>query len=336
MGDFSPEPFYNLLFSQPRTCSHLLTRILNLPAQANIHEHAGDGYFFMDAFAARFAKRRPGKIPMSWPENQAPEYHLIVQKCVKSMEDWVKEVSETGKGCLVKQHVSWIIDPVSEINFVQGLGINGLEAYNFDGKVDKVVVEGERSDGNQTVLPDALLKEFRPTFIIRHPALAFPSLVRASRDGLGLPDGQNWELNYHWSRRLCQWYASNLSPQQKKTRAEGVEFPIILDSDDIEHPALIEKYAQAVGLDNSLLRWKWNAATPEEVEKNPAIVRRMKDTLIKSQGIVKGKSSKGLDMQEEKGKWMEEFGQDVGGKLCALVDKAMEDYEWLRERKMKA
>jgi hypothetical protein len=48
------KPFLNFLFSQPRTCSHLLTRILNLPAQPTVHVHPGNGYFFMDILGARF------------------------------------------------------------------------------------------------------------------------------------------------------------------------------------------------------------------------------------------------------------------------------------------
>ncbi|KAF2690735.1 hypothetical protein K458DRAFT_412079 [Lentithecium fluviatile CBS 122367] len=336
MDTSSSKVFYNLLLSQPRTCSHLLTRILNLPAQPAVHKHPGDGYFFMDIIGARFAKKLSGTGIATFSEDKVPAYHTILQKCVKDMEDWVKEVAETGKGCFVKQHVCWMIDPVSEINFIRDLKIDGQEAWDFGGKVDRTEVKSERSEGNDTVLPDALLKEFCPTFLIRHPALAFPSMVRASRDALDSPDGQNWELNYHWSKRMYEWYASRLSVQEKRSATNGIEFPIVLDSDDIEHPPLVEKYAQAIGLDKSLLRWKWPVVTPQEVEQNGMIMARMKDTLMNSQGIVKGKSSEGLDVEVEKEKWMKEFGEDLGGKLCLLVDKAMEDYEWLRERRLRA
>jgi len=39
-----------------------------------------------------------------------------------------------------------------------------------------------RIEGNETVLPDEVQRQWNPTFLVRHPALASPSLYRTTVD----------------------------------------------------------------------------------------------------------------------------------------------------------
>ena len=70
---------------------------------------------------------------------------------------------------------------------------------------------------------------------------------------------------------MYDWYTANFSEEEKKTGVDGVQFPIIIDADDINEPAMVEKYAKAVGMDDGLLRWTWPAATPQEIAQDPKV-----------------------------------------------------------------
>lgn len=330
MGDYLPKPLHNLLLSQPRTCSNLLTRILNLSSQPNIYKHPGDGYFFMSILAGRWPVEKARSSGLV-PDGDEVDYTAILKGCVKSMETWVTELEEHQKCCFVKEHVSWIIHPSREQDYRGKLDVNGQQKIDLDD----VELYGNRSFDNDTVLPDSLLKAFRPSFLIRHPALAFPSMLRACRDA-EMGSEHEWSLNYHWSRRLYTWYCEHLSVEEKKSAIEGVQYPIILDADDIQDRALVERYSEAIGLDKSLLAWTWSEATTEEMKKQGPVVARFKDTLMNSQGLIRSKSAGTLDIGIEKGKWKEEFGEETAIKLGSLVDQAWEDYMWLRSQRMRS
>jgi len=252
------------------------------------------------------------------------------------VQDWLTQVEATEKGCFVKQHVSWMIDPAHERQFLEPLHLHDKARGYVAPSLEDSSFIGERSEDNVTVLSDAMLKRFRPTFLIRNPALTFPSLLRCSTDVLTSVHSQAWSMNYYWSRRVYEWYDKHVSTEEKKSAVDGISFPLILDADDLSCRELVERYAAAVGLDAERLQWTWTIATPEEVAMNGKIGARMKDTILKSAGIVKGRTSEGLDVEVEKRKWVEEFGEEIAASVADMVDQAMEDYLWLKERKMAA
>ncbi|KAF2119236.1 hypothetical protein BDV96DRAFT_642273 [Lophiotrema nucula] len=336
--DGSSEPLHNILFTQPRTASHLLTKILNLDAQPSIHPHSDKGYFFLKALGVRFRHDLSGKHIDMWSAQENEDYRAALQGSYTEFENWLEEVENTGKGSYVKQHTSWLIEPVSETKFIYGRDSTNAKtwAINVDSR-DEV----EHSKGNETILPSTTLLRLRPTFLIRHPALAFPSLLRTSIDNEGFEkvlndEGtQKWEMTLHWTRSLYSWYLTHLSNLEKATKDEVITYPIILDADDISKSALMAKYAAAVGLDPSLIRFEWEAASPEELKGLSKTVQRMKDTILASTKIVEGKDSRALILGDEKQKWKDEFGEVLAGRLVKFVDGAMDDYEWLKERRLK-
>jgi hypothetical protein len=230
-----------------------------------------------------------------------------------------------------------MIDPAAESAFVENLGpeLAGT-TYDFGGaEANRAALTSVRSAGNETVLPDSLLKTFKPTFLIRHPALAFPSLLRVGIKAFGVADGNNWQQTFRWTKSVYEWYCTHLSDAEKQTALKGVQFPIIIDADDINSPELVQEYAKAVGMDNTLLRRTWTTATPQELAEQPKTAAYFVETLNQSQGIVQSKSGASIDLVVEKEKWIQEFGQDLGGQLGMLVDRAMPEYEWLKERRLR-
>jgi len=53
-----------------------------------------------------------------------------------------------------------------------------------------------------------------------------------------------------------------------------------------------------------------------------------------AQGIKKGYEAKGLTMEVERKKWVEEWNEEFAADLEDFVSKAMDDYEFLWERRV--
>ncbi|KAF2475329.1 uncharacterized protein BDR25DRAFT_101805 [Lindgomyces ingoldianus] len=336
----------NVLFCHPRTSSHLLAKILNLPAQPHIHQHASDGYFFLRPTGLRFQKGLAGKNVASWTEEEKEAMKEAFQKSYEDLEKFVQEAKYEGKGIYVKEHVLWTVEPVSESMFLYGPGCTTREPWyaitiRTSANILEKEMESRKSEGNETCLPDSFLRKLKPTFLIRHPALAFPSNLRTAIDNEGIETVKRahgihtWEMTYHWLRALYTWYDSHLPPEQRTTNIPEITFPILLDADDITNPSHIRRYTEAIGLDPSLLRYEWEAASEHELDGIGSMEKRMKETILKSTGIVKGKTSADLVIGDEKRKWREEFGDDLGQRLEGWVDGALEDWEWLRGRALR-
>jgi hypothetical protein len=133
-------------------------------------------------------------------------------------------------------------------------------------------------------------------------------------------------MTMHWSRTLYDWYTTQPTASSHQ--------PIILDADDIMlNSDLVCRNSQTLGLDPSKLRFEWTPTGKEELEKMGRAKRRMVSTISASGGIVEGKTGMGIDIDVEAGKWKEEFGEDEGVRIESWVRNAMDDYEYMRERR---
>lgn len=351
-------PLYNILLTLPRTSSHLLTQILNLGAQPGIHRHPSDGYFFIQPTVQRFTHHLAGKHVSSWTEEERDIVRDAFQRSYEQVDTFVKEVQRHGKSSYAKIHINWIVEPVSESRYLYPLSASSTVIAPNDSGIaleqdvtvpwtidptldapgDSAILP--RSPFNETALPDSVLRNWKATFLIRHPALTFPSLLRTGIDNEGIAtvlqqeSTQRWEATFHWSRTLYEFYAS-LSNSERATRDPSISYPIILDADDILNAKLVTKYARAVGLDGEQIRYEWKRASSDEIERLSAVERRMKDTLLQSEGIVQGKTAQGLVIEEEIGKWKAEFGEVLANRLESLVKGTLHDYEWLWEKRLK-
>jgi hypothetical protein len=179
---------------------------------------------------------------------------------------------------------------------------------------------------------------FRPTFLIRHPALVFPSNYRTLFDLGGAEAAQNEayhviEMTMHWSRALYDWYTAQKTISSQTTPSP---WPIILDADDImREPDTVRRYSQILGLDPEKLRFEWAPADESELKKMGGVERRMRSTIAASGSIIQGKTAEGIDINLEATKWKKEFGEEEGRKIEEWVRKAMPDYEYMREKRLR-
>lgn len=333
------QPRKNFLFTHPRTASNLLKRILNLSSQPNLIPDAQRDYYFISVLVHKGEKLQNREISNWTPEELAGVID-VYQRCIESIDNVARESCSQGKDVFVSEHLNWLIEPIVEVRWIQA------DNANMDN-VNSLMIESlkepygkERSQLNQTVFPDKWLMSWRPTILIRHPALVFPSLYRTSVDTEGKEAAsrdprQASEMTWRWSRNLYDFYRQKY--EQEPSVEDGPQWPIILDADDlINDPGVVTQYCRIVGLDPDKLKYEWSAASQGDLTKMNPVKRRMLSTLSESTGIVKGKTSAGLDIKEEAKKWKLEFGNQEGQRIETCVRAAMPDYEYLLETRLRS
>ncbi|KAF4468121.1 hypothetical protein FALBO_4996 [Fusarium albosuccineum] len=309
----------HLLVTSPRTASNLLVRILNLEGQG-ARPVKNNGYFWLPSVLKRYAVQ--GKPMSEWTTEEKKDIDEIEQQCFDNLLDYIKEAENEGQLVLFKEHALLLNHPFFESEFAHGKGTTV-------GK-PTVLGSGTRSPSNKTVLSDEFLKTFKPTFLIRHPALSFASMYRAARsDALGRPHKEPSlvERSSIWARRLFDFYEAE--------HGQGGERPLVLDADDMmTSPELMLKYARLAGLDPDKLRFSWEKASQEALSNMSAMARMMLSSLNASEKVNLDKVAGDLDIAEEAAKWRVEFGDEGGNKLESWVRAAMPDYEYMRSKRL--
>src|SRR5690242_15351050 len=105
-----PKINHNILFTLPRTASHLLTRLLHLPAQSSITRppNGEDGYLFLPACLTRFKRQLFGKEPNSWTDEDKQALKDALQKGFNDWTDLISEAEQSGKGTYIKEHINFL------------------------------------------------------------------------------------------------------------------------------------------------------------------------------------------------------------------------------------
>lgn len=193
---------------------------------------------------------------------------------------------------------------------------------NEEKQVFRCREEGQQDCGhtNPTILPDRFLLAMQPVFQIRHPALMFPSMIKALGQIVpGDKPTQNPKfratMTLRYSRALYDWYCTHGTSQK----------PLVIDADEImKDRGAVQQLCLQTGLDPDAIQYQWD----EEHEADPiklAFVSRINASTT----IIKGLDAEQLDVAVEKAKWVHQFGEDVAEDLAKLVEDAMPDYKYL-------
>lgn len=324
------------LISYPRTASNLLLKILAVESQPGFSSGGYDGgYFFMAVDGILCERRLRSRCISDWTDDERREVRESFQTCFENQQRWMASAQAQGHSIFVKEHTTFFVDPTARSRFQFGADAVSESSWTvqYDGG-------STHSRLNATVLPDEFLLTWLPTFLIRHPAVAFPSYYRTfvEREGKELASADNFAsllITVKWSRALYDFYA-----QQRDalpcSQARRSEWPIVLDADDmIAEPEILSLYCKKVGMDPGQLRFSWDQADPEKLSKMHPAQRAMRTTIYDSTGIVKDKSVRHLDILDEVMKWRSEFGDIAAEHIERLVRSAMPDYEYLRERRLR-
>ncbi|KAJ4991626.1 hypothetical protein SVAN01_03007 [Stagonosporopsis vannaccii] len=335
LQDFPGSSKHNILVSIPRTASNLITHLLALPDQASLLAHPRGGYFFLPALSHRFKNATFQRAYSAWNSSEKREMDAALQSSASEWENWVANADAQSLGTYVKEHVNWTIVPSVESSFLHRTASSPETPLSDSSKPT-----------NPTAIPDAFWSRFNATLLIRHPALTFPSALRTAIDNEGLESVlssesetvMRWECTFHWHVLLYKFLVAQQaqSSQHSSSQLHDVKSRerLIIDASQLEDPEFVRQYASKVGLDAGRTRTQWEATSADEQNRLGRMERRMKDTLLDSTGIVKGKLDSGnIDILEERKNWEEEFGDVLAERLERLVRAAMGEYEWLYERR---
>ncbi len=330
------------LLTHPRTASNLLVRILNLQHQPALRAPDADTrsaddyeYFFISTVPLRI--KLANRASEDWSQDEYAEMAQLLQSSADQLRTHVDNAK--GRLVFVEEHLMWMLSPEAE-DLAKGTTDNRSSFWKAQFPQPTVHCEDSAMSWqirNDTIFPDSFLRTWIPTFMIRHPALVFPSLYRTSVDLEGPEDARKnangmfrLEMTWRWSRSLYQWY--NREWEQGSTTSP----PVIIDADDIIlRPEIVLKYCELVGLESDKCRFQWEHASIEEEDGMNFIERRMKSSLLSSSGILQqGKVAAGLEIQAEAHKWKGEFGEEEAKKIEKWVAAAMPDYEFLKERRL--
>ncbi|KAF2441297.1 hypothetical protein P171DRAFT_434964 [Karstenula rhodostoma CBS 690.94] len=336
---------HHMVFTIPRTASHLLLKLLNLPEQSSLYRHSNnlDGYIFLPAAAPRFRQSLPGKPIQDWTDGEKAALKDAMQS---SFDDWlslIEQGEKRGKSTFIKEHMNWMASPVAEARLYGHDESDSSTATQFRVHWKCQETNDEGDEDNITCLPDAfLLKLIKPTFLVRHPALTFPSCLRTAIDNQGASAVldeekiQQWECTYLWSLSLYTFYTKSAAKFDRQSFVDGVEYPIVLDAQDLGDEALVKKYAKAVGLDEDKVRFTWKPAEEKELGRLGKMDKRMRSTILASTGIEKGKLQAGeLDTETLEEEWRSEFGEVLSERLARLVNSNIEAYEALKSARLR-
>lgn len=344
MKSHTPQRYY--LITYPRTASNLLIRILNFKDQPNVT--TGDdrgGYIFLPvAKLITDMGLRKRKVE-DWTATEKAQVRKAYQDCFDNFQRTISIASASECSVYIKEHVHFLVDPASLSRHVFGES-NNTPANTEQWKL-RIPHPYEEVDLpkciNPTLFPDEFLMTWKPTFLIRHPALAFPSLYRAllELEGCDDEDDELQVLGQHcmtlrWARLLYTWYKQTSQMQHPwPYEQDDVEWPIVLDADDvISNPELVRKYTEMLRLDSSELAFSWTPATNQELLQMDTATKRYLDTLLGSGKIMKDKTSDNIDIEMQSKQWKTEFGEAAATRIEQLVREAMPDYEMLKANRL--
>jgi hypothetical protein len=319
--------------------------MLNLPHQQNIMTgDEGGGYFFMPVVQLTRDLGIRLKPVTEWSDEEAMQVKQKYQECFENLHSLLTKAENALCPVFVKEHTT-VLTMVRTPDYLPQFGSWTVTTPETINK------ESSSRSSNPTVLPDEFMRTWQPTFLIRHPALAFPSLYRALGDiddrikatGREKDMEHFWRhrLTLRWSRALYDWYERSFGGTQRTSSpcSEGtcIQWPVVLDADDImENPELVRKYAQLVRMDPSCVINSWAPTAGDWQTNTKWRSRRMYETLLSSEGIDAGKVAGDVDLDEQATKWRWEFGETTGRRLEMLVRDAMPDYEYLKARRLRA
>jgi hypothetical protein len=283
-----------------------------------------------------------------WTEEELKKVKELYQCCFDEFQQLLVKALENNNSVYIKEHIHFLIDPPKLSEYLFGPEGEGLVRDPWILQLQTPFIA--EKDGassidsvNVTLLPDAFLRTWKPTFLIRHPALAFPSLYRALSKSQHLSmKSEDVMLGQHcmtlrWTRMLYDWYIRYYAQNATSEAGGGggTKWPIVLDADDVmSNPKLVERYCVCLGMDPRRLLFSWRQATDEELSHMDSATKRYLGTLLDSDGIRTDKIGGDINIHKQADIWRKEFGIRVGETMKQLVNNAMPDYEFLRAKRL--
>ncbi|KIK65767.1 hypothetical protein GYMLUDRAFT_158851 [Collybiopsis luxurians FD-317 M1] len=204
---------------------------------------------------------------------------------------------------------------------------------------------------NPTFVPDRFMNTLTPIFIIRNPARMIPSWYKNISEHFGgTTKDSEWHFtaSFHWCRIVHDYYDEYFKAHPRPGYSN---VPLVVDGDDLilYTTDIMEQVCELIHLDSSAVKYTWEtsdpysswpaAAAPEDM-KSPAVrnvIEAFGGNIARSTGVVRDpkKYEKPLILEEEAKKWEEMWDKDVANDLLEAARKAMVDYDYMMERRIR-
>lgn len=324
-------PYRILLLAQQRTGSTLLCKMLGLEHQPNVH-------FDLLAKTCRDAAMLTEQLGLGkkhfddWTDSERVQIMDSFRACIDSLQSASATAESQDKLFFHKDHAGWIWRPDAKAPGNHGV-FHGIIPDLCDRPFPPA---SQATSTNPTMLPADFLVSSRLVFCVRHPALTFASACRGSLELQHL-DPDNWKgemmqslLTYSYTRILYDWQRIYVRENENNDRSMD---PIIVSGSDIVHnPRLVLQLAKELGLDPSKVQTTWK---PTSFPDDTSIMRKVFCRVAnESTGVIKDKAPMTIDIEEEKLKWIAEFGCHVAAIISDCVEDAIPDYEYLMSKRL--
>lgn len=319
-----------LMLTHARTASHVLQRMLS--EQPNVFY--GEDWFVPAAVEQRMALLQAGPIE-SVDSAFIQALMTALEQAYKEFCNFLDGADREGKIAVAFTQPHMMLAP----KLVSDQTFHGWDATKEGAPGPWTVGPSSEAHTNPTVLPDSVL--LRPGTVpiinFRHPILVCEGIFRGIRDiPFFAEEGRakrTLAFNAHlrWQRFMYDWYLKHGVPA-------GIE-PILLDADDYMGPdkeSLMQKVCDRIpGFDAKSVIYSWSKATSSELEAMSEIHKESLQTLLASNGVLPGYDMRNRDIDTEMPKWVEKWGQEDANTLKAIIERAMPDYEYLMEHRMR-
>ncbi|KAF4943749.1 hypothetical protein FSARC_14842 [Fusarium sarcochroum] len=183
---------------------------------------------------------------------------------------------------------------------------------------------------NPTLLPDDLWKSVTPIIVIRHPALAFPSLHRSTSAipalaNLDPTENHNyWFANLAWSRLLFETLKS-----QGRT-------PVVVDGEDVctRTDEVIKGVCNALGLDPAGVSDTWVPLGEDAEGFAHPVFKEMTRTIWESDGVKKHEPVGSVSLDDAVASIEKEYGTELAVNMRTVIEEQMQNYRYLEKFKV--
>lgn len=180
---------------------------------------------------------------------------------------------------------------------------------------------------NPTVLPDDMIRDAFPIFVIRNPVFSVPSNYAIFKTTSTIRPG-----DFSWNIAT----GSNLQRMLfDKIKVQHGQPPLVVDGDDVVWRAedVSDAVCRALGLDGGLSD-TWDPV-PKERRHWSSSIRMFLQMIDDSTGIQRVTGDRpDTDIDKAHVKWKGEYGEEAANGIKETVEKNMEHYEYLLQFKV--
>jgi hypothetical protein len=356
--------------THPRACSTAFERVFMTRRDTLqcVHEPFGDAWYYgPERLCDRYENDEKTRIESGHSNTSYRDiFEMIKKENTKDKRLFIKDMAQYWIPTDARPSA---IAP-SLVSYRRGVGTESDTNGHINGRTDQLDLdvhpaanaEAVKKNGypystytepnNPTIIPEALLKQFHFTFLIRHPRSSIPSYYRCTIPPLSKMTGFDHfmpkEAGYAELRALFDYLrgVDQVGPHicNQQNGANGYtngttngpnEVDIcLIDADDLlDAPyEMIEKYCNSVGIDYSprMLKWdeedqgvakelfeKWKGFHEDAIDSNELKPRTHKKVPKSDEELFK--------------EWTEKYGEEGAKLIQETVKENVKHYEYLKQ-----